>query len=449
MYSIAHQIVASPCGEGVIVVGGFEGAGDAFVHSVALWSQGEWRAFGGGLRSIGWNQDAIGTVEAIASAGCDGGLPQFYVAGTFTSAIQPDGSMIDVDRIALWDGTAWQALSTPLPQGYPLTLAYGNGTLYVGGSIYSEAQSEYVGAIKMSDGHTWEVLGRGTVGVVNEIVADGNGGAYVSGGFQTVRQSNGLTLVVNGLAHWTGTEWAWIGGPEADGPYSTSTITAMTLGLDGALYVGGDFETFAQPNRPVTPARHLAKWSGSVWADAGPMEILPRSIALLPDGRVVVGASSEVYPPRPRDHLFIHGETGWETLGNVGGSVYTLALADSRLYLGGDFRAAGGMPNSTVAAYELAQGTPTERPSAASGTTLRATPNPARDATTLRFDASGETRLAVFDALGREVAVLLDGPLAPGAHEVRFATGALPAGVYIARLVTGAGAQSRTLTVVR
>lgn len=43
-------------------------------------------------------------------------------------------------------------------------------------------------------------------------------------------------------------------------------------------------------------------------------------------------------------------------------------------------------------------------------------------------------RLSIYDLLGREVAVLVDGPLAAGWHTAQFEAGPLPSGVYVARL---------------
>lgn len=76
-------------------------------------------------------------------------------------------------------------------------------------------------------------------------------------------------------------------------------------------------------------------------------------------------------------------------------------------------------------------------------------PNPSSGLTRLRLQvppaASG--RLAVLDALGREVRVLADGPLTSG--EVAFDVSSLPAGAYTLRLTTPAGGAAQRLTVVR
>ncbi|GIV58037.1 MAG: hypothetical protein KatS3mg042_0950 [Rhodothermaceae bacterium] len=64
-------------------------------------------------------------------------------------------------------------------------------------------------------------------------------------------------------------------------------------------------------------------------------------------------------------------------------------------------------------------------------------PNPFRGATTLRVAVAKTqpVRVAVYDVLGREVAVLHRGPLTGGTtHTLRFEAGGLPAGVYVVRV---------------
>ena len=75
-------------------------------------------------------------------------------------------------------------------------------------------------------------------------------------------------------------------------------------------------------------------------------------------------------------------------------------------------------------------------------------PNPAAGRLTVAFSASGAARLDVFDALGRRVMVLHDGPAQPGLTATLDA-GVLPAGVYLVRLRGEGGAVTRTFVVAR
>jgi len=67
-------------------------------------------------------------------------------------------------------------------------------------------------------------------------------------------------------------------------------------------------------------------------------------------------------------------------------------------------------------------------------------PNPFNPTTTIRYwlPSAGPVSLRVYDALGREVAVLVTAVQAPGEHHVNFDASALPSGVYLARLTGGA-----------
>ena len=78
-------------------------------------------------------------------------------------------------------------------------------------------------------------------------------------------------------------------------------------------------------------------------------------------------------------------------------------------------------------------------------------PNPSRGAVAVPFElpTAGAVRLAVHDALGREVAVLVDGARPAGRHAASVGAGALPAGVYFVRLAAGGAVETRPLVVVR
>ncbi|MBF8295565.1 MAG: Bacterial surface protein [Bacteroidetes bacterium] len=66
-------------------------------------------------------------------------------------------------------------------------------------------------------------------------------------------------------------------------------------------------------------------------------------------------------------------------------------------------------------------------------------PNPFNPSATIRFDLpqAAKVRLAVYDMLGREVAVLADEERPAGQHSVRFDAGKLSSGMYIFRLQAG------------
>lgn len=78
-------------------------------------------------------------------------------------------------------------------------------------------------------------------------------------------------------------------------------------------------------------------------------------------------------------------------------------------------------------------------------------PNPARARARLAFTLpdAGEATLEVFDALGRRVVTLAEGPRPAGRHEVEWAANDLPAGTYVVRLRAGDRTLVQRATVIR
>ncbi len=78
-------------------------------------------------------------------------------------------------------------------------------------------------------------------------------------------------------------------------------------------------------------------------------------------------------------------------------------------------------------------------------------PNPFNPSTTIGFDLSESSRVAldVFDITGRKVAELIDGPMTKGYHAVRFDGSGLSSGVYFYRLTANNFVQTRRLVLVK
>jgi hypothetical protein len=78
-------------------------------------------------------------------------------------------------------------------------------------------------------------------------------------------------------------------------------------------------------------------------------------------------------------------------------------------------------------------------------------PNPFNPTTQLRFHlpASHVTRLTVFDLMGREIAVLVDGPKAAGEHSITFDASELASGVYMYELVADGRRVTRLMTLLK
>lgn len=258
----------------------------------------------------------------------------------------------------------------------------------------------------------------------------------------------------------------WVdGGP----PESTAEATtfAQDIAPNGAVTVGQCSLV------PEVPCR---------WVDGGATEdlgVLPGTTAYLgaatattDDGTITLGwmfsASFEYY-----GLLWVDGgvarEAGealedvygvdlgsWTDLitgGSIGSGVDVIlgiggVTGDGRVLVGG-----GTDPNGDLAAWRLVlpEGTLVEPALPAPVLALSVHPNPARGFSLLRLDVpeAGRVKVSVFDALGRRVAVLHDGPLAAGSHTLRFEASDLPSGVYAVRASTEAGTVAQRITLLR
>ena len=82
---------------------------------------------------------------------------------------------------------------------------------------------------------------------------------------------------------------------------------------------------------------------------------------------------------------------------------------------------------------------------------LAVAPNPTAGNATVRvsLDRAQDVRVALYDMLGREVALVAEGQLAAGETPVTVSTSGLPAGIYVLRLTGESAAATTRLSVVR
>ncbi len=212
------MIVWDPDGEGpaeqrLVIGGNFRSSGPVTLNYIAWWDGAGWQPIGPGFNRtvqdvIAWDADGDGPQP-----------PQLIAAGNFT-----DSGGAPMNRIARWDGSAWQPLGSGLAGG-PVGIAYALAS--------------------------WDPDGAGPE----------TPHLYATGDFMT---AGGVT--VNRIARWDGSTWHALEGGIAPGSTSLSTagwaLTVWPNQARGAsdLIVGGWF-SYAD----IVNADGVARWDGSAW----------------------------------------------------------------------------------------------------------------------------------------------------------------------------------------
>ncbi|HEX8386784.1 MAG TPA: T9SS type A sorting domain-containing protein, partial [Rubricoccaceae bacterium] len=391
------------------------------------------------------NTYQLSTVEAVP-----GSCEAFVLGGRFAGVSVGDASVTS-QGVVRFDGEAWQPLGRGV-EGAVLAVAISaNGRVVVGGQFSQVFQADGTplaaqNVAEWTPGGGWASLGGGVTssnpsspGGVQDLLLEADGSIVAVGEFDTVLDSPTSSRPAGSVARWTGTAWETFGGPDVSPSLFYSVTSVERLG--GDLVVGGDFYQVVQPGGGALDARGVAAWDGQAWRALAGLNGAVSDLDV--EGSTLFAATGDA---------FEWDGSAWRSLGSESGGIRRLASTDQTLFLGGDFYTAGGIGSPGLAAFDLDGVVAAEpAPAATASDGLRVYPNPARTTATLAFrlDASGPARLALYDVLGRTVAVLAEGERAAGEHAVPVDTSRLPAGVYVARLDTGGSVRSQRFTVVR
>jgi photosystem II stability/assembly factor-like uncharacterized protein len=125
--------------------------------------------------------------------------------------------------------------------------------------------------------------------------------------------------------------------------------------------------------------------------------------------------------------------------------IRSIALSDKYMYIG---TAGGGVWRRGLAEFpnSAEEGGEPNEPAL-----LRIYPNPVFSVSNITFSvqAAGHATLKIYDALGREVAVLFSEDAAAGTHVATWEAGDLPAGTYHCRLQSGVRTETMNILLMR
>ena len=236
------------------------------------------------------------------------------------------------------------------------------------------------------------------------------------------------------LFRYDGERWELV-DPNLQDVLAADRITALVFDADGALWIGSH--------------GGLARYQGGVVTAMTTGEEEPP-----PPVWFVEGLAAD-----PRGGMWVHG---WQGLAYFDGSTWHVAedplggtsLSSVRaLTVDASGRAWVGLYGNVYTLRFGERPTATEPPARPATTTYleEAYPNPFRNAARIVFTLPEPmpVHLRVYDMLGREVAVLAEGPHASGQHAVTFDAGGYANGLYMYRLVTPRGVETGRVMRVR
>jgi hypothetical protein len=318
--------------------GSFSQAGGVAASNVAKWDGTAWSSLGTG------NANGTGDyVKCLAIAGTG----EVYVGGTFAYA----GGLL-ARRLLRWNGTDWSLLGTTAANGLsdiPTGLAVAaNGELYAGG-YFGQAGRASANRIARWNGTAWNALGAGPgAGVNGDVLAVAvapNGNVYVGGAF-----TQAGTTLANSVARWDGTAWSSLGTGVAGSGSLGIMVDALAVAPNGDLYIGGRFGHVGS-----AAANNVARWNGTAWSSLGAgTDNEVYALALTPTGDLYAGG--HFFQAGGITALCLARWNGavWNALGTgINSDVYALAISSTgAVYVGGAFTQAGGMTTNGVARWD-------------------------------------------------------------------------------------------------
>jgi len=452
---------------------------------------GAFTRIGGRVTGYAAKYDPIQDTWTRLDAAFDGGVyalaangPQLFVGGQFSTI--PGG--IPSSGIASMD-VEDGSLTGIGANSFTYSIHISGGHLYVGGGYNAIAglPARHAAALNLNT-QTWDAISTSSSGTnirVSNIVSY-NQDVIFGGSFTSLGGVNANNIIRYSPVTRT---WVSLGG--------VGEVRGMTV-VGDTLFVAGLFTTAGG-----VPARMIARrnMKTGAWSSVG--DVSHAIETLTTDGRYVYisGGFSSIdadpslasyarydtqtgtWSPMPEgkpatfaysmtkvgDYLYV-GHFGvhryhipteeWMALDggpSAGGPVRAMINIGEYLYVGGEFREVGGEPASHLTRYKMPdavltsvqQEPETERPVRME---LHANyPNPFNPTTQIRFtiNSSEHARLTVYDVLGREIAVLVNGIMPSGTHAVSFDASQLSSGVYLYRLESAGEVLTRKMILLK
>jgi photosystem II stability/assembly factor-like uncharacterized protein len=324
-------------------------------------------------------------------------------------------------------GATWTQIDATMDDGY--AVACTQNVILQGGCWIDTAGGNSKPAVFRStnDGSTWQRTTLHTErGQIHTMaVAPTTPGIVYAGGY---------TYNTSGISHSrlykttnAGIQWALVGTSTFVNDYETleavivdpSNANRVLAGTSRGVYVSTD--------------------GGGSWTP--PSQTLYVYSLVAAAGKFYVGIPGGIWQST-------NGGTSWTVFNNGLPAVQVLTLAydavGSRLYAGTNGRGVYRVQVATDVRDE-------EHLLPASMSLAQNFPNPFNPTTAVSFQlsAASNTRIEIYDMLGREIAVLVNARMNPGRYTVSWNASGFPSGVYVCRLKAGEYREARKMILAK
>jgi hypothetical protein len=488
---LPHILFAQFTQQGQKIVG-TGGDANAFQgSSVAISSDGNTAVVGGiydngagaiwiYIRNAGiWTQQG----EKLVGTGAAGG----FVYQGYSVAISSDGNTVieggwrdNTDTGAVWIFTRnagiWTqqgsklvgsgAVGGQILQGTSVALSSDGNTALVGGSGDNGTGAVWVFA---RSGGVWtqhgsKLVGTGGVGPTNQgtsIAMSADGNTFVTGGMVDNDYLGAVWVFVRSGNDWIQQGAKLVGSDNID---ASEQGWSVAISSDGNTILVGGPGDFMNEGASWVFIRNAGVWTQQgpkLYAESSTSPIMVgRSVALSGDGNTAMvtspganGSIGKVWVYTRNTDIWTQQSSALIGTGAEGTARQGWAVAISSE---GTVIESGPYDNSGAGAvwffYNPAIGIPEFSGNNTGKSPLDQNyPNPFNLSTTVKFrvSESSDTKVIVYDIMGREVSVLLNKQLDPGSYEVNFNGSNFVAGTYFYELVTNGSAERKKMVLLK
>ncbi len=291
----------------------------------------------------------------------------------------------------------------------------------------------------------------------NDICADNAGNIYITGYSDTL-SSIGRTFITikyntSGLRQWVSRYYGgWL-------PQTTVNSRSMALYQNNAVYVTG-YAVFNATYYDYVTVKYnssgVQQWVSTFHTGTD----LAAKVVLDDSGNAYVTGSASNPTFNNEDAVTVKynsaGSQQWVARYNGTNNNIDegrdIEVKDGSVYVAGRTVASNNLDDMLTIKYSQIVGIQVISNEMPSDYSLKQNyPNPFNPNTNIAFSITkaGNTKLVVYDLLGRVAAILADGYLAAGSYKVDFDASNLSSGVYFYRLTSGGFTETRKLTVIK